>query len=208
MSQIVSKTQLAQLLRQAGFPEKDIPTMIGIAGGESRYRADAFNPDASTGDKSYGLFQINMLGALGPERRQQFGIKSNDQLFDPVTNVRAAKSVYDREGLGAWSVYKNNSYQDFLPTTAEIGDPRQVPPIQTPVDYPAGTITVNNYYGPQDQEFNKEKDTQSLIQTLLMNSMLQNKQSFGVPSIKEIMAAEGLGGGFLDPVQYLQNYFQ
>ncbi len=210
MSQAISKKQLAQMLRQAGFPEKDIPTMIGIAGGESSFIPTRHNPNANTGDNSYGLFQINMLGAMGPERRRQFGIESNDELFDPATNIRAAKSIYDSQGLGAWTVYDNKTYRNFMPTAEEIepGEPVQIPTVQYPTDYPTGdTITVNNnYYGPQDSEFNKENMTQDLMKSLLMQSLVQkSNKGLSVPTIKELMQQELGGGGYLNPTLYMQN---
>jgi len=213
MAQTVSKKQLVQLLRQAGFPEKDIPTMVGIAGGESSYNPQAYNPNANTGDKSYGLFQINMLGAMGPERRRQFGLESNDQLFDPATNVKAAKQIYDTQGLGAWSVYNNKSYQNFLPTSAEVepGEPVRIP-VQYPADYPTGDIPTgdiivnNNYYGPQDSEFNKEDMTKDMMQSLLLQSLLQkSNKGLSAPSLSEIMQQEMYGGGYLNPTLYMQN---
>lgn len=99
----LSKDQVASYLRQAGFPEDKIPLMVKIAGRESSFNPRAHNPNAATGDNSYGLFQINMLGAMGPERRRQFGINSNEDLFDPLTNARAAKKVYDSQGINAWT---------------------------------------------------------------------------------------------------------
>ena len=103
-----------KLALDAGFNPDESRIMAGIAGAESSYNPSARNPDASTGDNSYGLFQINMLGDMGPERRQLFGIDSNDQLLDPATNARAAKTIFDRQGFGAWSVYRSGRYQDFM----------------------------------------------------------------------------------------------
>lgn len=44
-------------------------------------------------DDSYGLWQINMYGDLGPARRTQFGIASNDALFDIATNAKAMAQI-------------------------------------------------------------------------------------------------------------------
>ena len=107
--------ELELLARQAGFESNISPIMAAIAMGESGGDPYAYNPDASTGDKSYGLMQINMLGGMGPERRAAFGLRSNNELFDPVTNFKAAKSIYDSQGLGAWGAYTNKSYEKFLP---------------------------------------------------------------------------------------------
>lgn len=106
--------QLVDVIRRAGFPERDVPTMAAIAMAESGGNPRAHNPNASTGDNSYGLFQVNMLGPMGPERRREFGIASDDELFDPVVNAKAAKRIYDSQGLGAWSVHRSGAYQRHL----------------------------------------------------------------------------------------------
>ena len=98
----------------AGFKPENARIMAGIAGAESSYKPGARNPDASTGDNSYGLWQINMLGGMGPERRAQFGIDNNDQLLDPATNAAAAKKIFDQQGFGAWSVHRSGAYRDFM----------------------------------------------------------------------------------------------
>ena len=106
--------RLAQLAKAAGIPDDKIPTMVAIALAESGGKSKAHNPDASTGDNSYGLWQINMLGNLGPARRKQFGISSNEELWDPVTNAKAALMILNSQGLGAWSVYKSGAYKNHL----------------------------------------------------------------------------------------------
>lgn len=107
-----SENQIIQLLRQVGFPESAIPTMVKIAQLESTNDTQAFNPDSTTKDLSYGLFQINMYGNMGPERRKWFGIKSNEELYDPVTNAKAAYKLWsskEKQGKGKgfthWSTY-------------------------------------------------------------------------------------------------------
>jgi hypothetical protein len=110
-----TQEQIAQYLRNAGFPESAIPTMLRIAQLESSNDPNAFNPDESTGDLSYGLFQINMLGKMGPERRKWFGIKSNEELYDPQKNADAAFKLWNSrerskgkgQGFTHWSTYNN-----------------------------------------------------------------------------------------------------
>jgi hypothetical protein len=72
-------------------------------------------------DNSYGLWQINMIGNLGPARRQQLGISSNEQLFDPATNAKAAKMIKDSQGWNAWTVHKTGAYKKFMPSKKEGG---------------------------------------------------------------------------------------
>ena len=40
-----------------------------------------------------------------------FGISSDDQLFDTDTNFRAAKRISDQQGIGAWGACTNGSYK-------------------------------------------------------------------------------------------------
>jgi len=106
---------LVALARSAGFRGQDAAIMAAIAMAESSGRSSAHNQNPRTGDNSYGLWQINMLGGMGPARRRQFGIGSNDALFDPAVNANAARQVYGSQGFGAWSVYRSGAYKDYLP---------------------------------------------------------------------------------------------
>ena len=65
MTRQLNDQQVATLVRQAGFPEEVVPTMVAIAHGESSLNPMAFNPDASTGDQSYGLFSDQHAGRHG-----------------------------------------------------------------------------------------------------------------------------------------------
>lgn len=108
--------EMVKLAKEAGFDDREAAIMGAIGAAESSGRTSAHNPNASTGDNSYGLWQINMLGNMGPARREQFGISSNEQLFDPKINAMAAKKIYDQQGFNAWSVYKSGAYQKYLGT--------------------------------------------------------------------------------------------
>ena len=110
----LSNPNIAYYARKAGFSGDLVPVMVAIANAESGRDRLALNPNAATGDESYGLTQINMIGAMGPERRKLFGIKSNEELYDPETNLKAAKKIYDKQGLNAWSVYRSGAYKPFL----------------------------------------------------------------------------------------------
>lgn len=82
--------QVAQLAYQTGFRGEGLVQLVAISKRESNWNPSAFNGNTGTGDQSYGLMQINMLGSLGPSRRAAYGISTNEQLFDPATNLRAA----------------------------------------------------------------------------------------------------------------------
>jgi hypothetical protein len=109
----VSIENLIGLAKGAGFSQSDAVIMAAIAMAESGGNSNAHN--AKPPDNSYGLWQINMIGNLGPERRQQIGISSDDKLKDPVINAHAAKLIKNSQGFGAWTVYKTGAYKRFLP---------------------------------------------------------------------------------------------
>ena len=116
----LTKAQVAAYARQAGWPESEIPKLVGVVGAESGYNPRALNPNASTGDYSMGLAQVNMLGSMGPERMRQFGLKSQDELYDPLTNLKAARKIFESQGWNAWSVARSGKYQDYLPKAGEL----------------------------------------------------------------------------------------
>lgn len=107
--------ELLSVLQQAGFTGDALRTAYAVTRAESSGRPRAYNGNVGTGDQSYGILQINMLGKLGPARRKQFGLKSNDELYDPVIN---AKVAFQMSGGGKnwrpWSAWKNGSYRKHL----------------------------------------------------------------------------------------------
>ena len=96
--------ELKQVLELVGFKGNDLKEAWSIAKRESGGRPLAFNGDKTTGDKSYGLFQINMIGDLGPNRREKFDLKSNADLFNPIRNAEIA--YYMSDGGKDWSSWK------------------------------------------------------------------------------------------------------
>lgn len=106
----LTQGQLQVLAAAVGM--KDPKTMAAIAMAESNGNTNAHN--ATPPDDSYGLWQINMLGEMGPARRRQFGISKNTDLYNPFVNARAAKMIQDSQGLKAWSTYTSGAYEAFL----------------------------------------------------------------------------------------------
>ena len=98
---------LVVLLKAVGFKGKALPEAWAIAKKESQGRPLDFNGNRRTGDKSYGLFQINMIGELGPARRAYYGLKSNNQLFDPIVNATVAYKMSD--GGKNWDDWKGTN---------------------------------------------------------------------------------------------------
>ena len=96
--------ELKQVLELVGFKGKDLKEAWAIAKKESNGRPLAFNGDKTTGDKSYGIFQINMIGDLGPARRDKFELNTNADLFNPIKNAEIAYHMSD--GGKDWSAWK------------------------------------------------------------------------------------------------------
>ena len=96
--------ELKQLLEAVGFEGKALKTAWAIAKRESNGRPMAYNGNRNTGDSSYGIFQINMLGNLGDDRKEKFDLRSNVLLFDPVINAEI--TYYMTDGGKNWSSWK------------------------------------------------------------------------------------------------------
>jgi hypothetical protein len=103
-SQALSDEDLKDLLIAVGFEGKALKTAWAIAKRESNGRPMAYNGNRNTGDSSYGIFQINMLGNLGIDRKEKFDLKSNVLLFDPVINAEI--TYHMTNGGEDWSAWK------------------------------------------------------------------------------------------------------
>jgi len=108
-----------KMLLAVGFSEEDAKIMSAVGMAESAGDGDidtiksGLDPNKKK-EFSIGLFQINMLPEFEGERFPLFGITSTDELYNPITNVIAAKRLFDKYGFEAWGAYKNNRYKDFL----------------------------------------------------------------------------------------------
>ena len=113
-SEMLTDLELKELLRSVGFEGKALKTAWAIAKRESNGRPMAYNGNRKTGDSSYGIFQINMLGELGIDRKEKFDLKSNILLFDPVVNAEI--TYYMTNGGTNWSAWKGLTprAQEFL----------------------------------------------------------------------------------------------
>lgn len=101
---VLSDEDLVQVLYCAGFRKLDLKEAWAVAKKESNGRPLAYNGNRNTGDNSYGVFQINMIGELGSDRREKFNLTYNRELLDPVTNATIAFHMSD--GGKDWSSWK------------------------------------------------------------------------------------------------------
>lgn len=82
--------QLKELLHAVGFRGQALVKAWAVAKKESNGRPLAFNGNAKTGDSSFGIFQINMIGMLKEGRQDKFGLNFNSELLNPVINAQVA----------------------------------------------------------------------------------------------------------------------
>ena len=104
-----------ELLSAVGFKGEGLKMAWAIAMAESNGRPLAFNGNRKTGDSSYGIFQINMIGDLGPDRREKFDLDYNSDLLNPVKNAQIA--FHMTEGGKNWAAWKhgqNIRVKEFL----------------------------------------------------------------------------------------------
>jgi len=111
-AQELTSQELVELLAAVGFEGKALKTAWAVAMRESRGHPTSHNTNANTGDNSYGLFQINMIGSLGAERLARFkdkiGIAKVADLLDPVANAKAAYYMTDGgKDWGSWGLGPN-----------------------------------------------------------------------------------------------------
>lgn len=111
----LTDSQLVELLKAVGFKGKALKTAWSVAKAESNGRPFAFNGNTKTGDSSYGIFQINMLGPLGSDRTERYDLDVYAELFSPVTN---AQIVYRMTKGGtdwsSWSTYNKGANYKWL----------------------------------------------------------------------------------------------
>lgn len=109
----LSPRQIAEYAHDAGFRGKDLTTAVAIALAESGGRTTAHNDTPP--DNSYGLWQVNMHGALGPERRDEFDLDANRDLFDPATNAEAAYAISGGgDSFRPWTAYTSGRHEQYL----------------------------------------------------------------------------------------------
>jgi lysozyme C len=114
----LSETEAAALVRDAGFPERMVGTMLCTIKYESNFYERASNRNKN-GSVDYGLFQVNSLHLRDPGCP-----RTAAALYDGATNAQCALSIYKSQGMGAWYGYgKHRTECDRYPAPAEPGPP-------------------------------------------------------------------------------------
>lgn len=124
---ILSQNEIAALAQQVGLSASAARIASAIAMAESSGNTHAHNPRPP--DDSYGLWQINMINKLGPERRAKFGLSRNEELFDPAVNARAMYSISSGgTNWNPWTTYTSGRYKSYL-SGSETGTPAGTTPL-------------------------------------------------------------------------------
>lgn len=98
----LTASQVAVLVKQAGFPQADWVTMVAVCKAESGFRVEAKNPSSSAS----GLWQI-----LWSVHRQY---DQRRLLSDAAYNTKAAYDIYKSQGKRAWVAYTSGAYQKYV----------------------------------------------------------------------------------------------
>lgn len=99
----LTDSELDSILRQAGFSGKGLSMAKAIVFYESTNRPMALNKSSNC----YGLFQINMTGSMGPNRREKYGLKSNEDLYNPLISAQIAYQMSN--GGTNWSAWSTEN---------------------------------------------------------------------------------------------------
>lgn len=114
----LSTAQLVALAKQVGMTKQvnvkgysgPLDVLMGAVGmQESRGRSTAMRSDTEV----YGLWQIRW--PVHAANLRKIGITSPQQLYDPLLNAKAAKMIYESQGITAWSAFTDGKYKQFLP---------------------------------------------------------------------------------------------
>jgi hypothetical protein len=99
---MLSDKELISILKQAGFKGDALAYAWAIVVKESTKRPMSLNRASNC----YGLFQINMTGSMGPDRRKKYGLDSNEDLYNPLINAQIAYKMSN--GGKNWSAWSTN----------------------------------------------------------------------------------------------------
>lgn len=105
----ISECQVATYLRNAGFSQTSIPTMVCISKYESSFNCDATNKNTD-GSTDYGLMQVNSYWWCSGDPLSKYnGCSATcSSLFNCQNNANCAYTVWKQQGYNAWYGYKSH----------------------------------------------------------------------------------------------------
>lgn len=103
----LTQSQIYAIAVSTGLPQPKL--MAAIAMAESSGRTNVVNPIGCV-----GLWQINQ-----PVHVKDHPTWTKAWLSNPVNNARAAKVVYQMQGLEAWESYTDGRFKKYMDSTAQ-----------------------------------------------------------------------------------------
>ena len=192
----LSTSQLVALAKQVGMTKQvnvagykgPLDVLMGAVGmQESRGKSTSMRSDTQV----YGLWQIRF-----PVHRvalAKIGVTSPQQLYDPLTNAKAAKMIYDSQGITAWSGFTDGNYKQFLPeaqkaagvapSSPSLASPTQLKP-QTPT-----SAQISSTGTPQNPQISQSLAPERTGPTVIVS---QNPSS---PAQQMMSSGGGSSGG-------------
>ena len=117
-TKVIPQPKIEEMLLAVGFEPSIAKIMAAVAMAESAGDPMIDTVKSGTDPKKESEFSIGLLQLNMKDDRDRllnvFDIESEEELYDPIINVIAAKRLYDEQGLNAWGAYKNGSYKKFL----------------------------------------------------------------------------------------------
>lgn len=109
----LSAAAITQYVNNVGITGNAARIATAIALAESGGNTTSHNPVPP--DNSYGLWQINMLGSMGPARRKEFSISKNEDLYDPAINAAAMQKISSGgTNWKPWTTYTSGKYLLYM----------------------------------------------------------------------------------------------
>lgn len=128
----MNQSQIYSLAKTTGLSDANAKIAAAIAMAESGGNENQITQDSD--DDSYGLWQINMIGTLGPDRRFVYRLKADSDLLNPQTNARVMSAISQQgKNFSAWTTFTSGKYKTF------IGNP-----VSTVAVAPAGGAGTDN----------------------------------------------------------------
>lgn len=112
----MNQSQVFSYAKNAGLSDEKARIAAAIAMAESGGNPSQVTNDSD--DYSFGLWQINMKGSMGPSRRALYGLSKNEDLLDPVINARVMSAIsHQGQNFSAWTTYTSGKWKQFQATS-------------------------------------------------------------------------------------------
>ncbi|XP_035215401.1 lysozyme C, tracheal isozyme-like [Stegodyphus dumicola] len=107
-AKILKPCDVASAMIQLGQKKTKAASWVCLAKFASGFNTQALNGPLSDGSYDFGIFQINDKYCKAGSK-QSCGVSCTDLVKDdPIPSAKCALKIFDKEGFGHWSSWKNN----------------------------------------------------------------------------------------------------